>query len=86
MEFTKSRKHLVTLQEKVAVLGSKIDDLEKELLEKKSQIQTLEQNMNASNLQCSTLQVISFPPLPPLPTHPYPKSQPEKLFITLETK
>lgn len=56
-DLTKTRQNISNLQEKNAILGSNVDRLNEELEAKKNEMTTLEQNMNASNLQCSTLQV-----------------------------
>lgn len=56
-DLIKCRQTISHLQEKIAVLGSNIENLHEEIIEKNNEISTLEQNMNASTLQCSALQV-----------------------------
>jgi chromosome segregation ATPase len=63
-ELTKLRQQIAMSQERNAVLGSQLEEREKELLETKSLTTTAEQNLNASTLQCSTLQVPALLPSP----------------------
>lgn len=54
---SKHHQTVANLMEKIAILGSDLERLESELTEKNSTINSLQHNMNASDLQCSTLQV-----------------------------
>jgi DNA repair exonuclease SbcCD ATPase subunit len=58
-DLTKLRQNLISSQERNAMFGNQLEELEKQLEANKSQATTAEQNLNASTLQCSTLQVQS---------------------------
>lgn len=57
---SKHHQAVANLMEKIAILGTDVERLEQELSEKNLTINSLQHNMNASDLQCSTLQVLFF--------------------------